>query len=114
MLADSVEANGESWFLARVCRLAAHEDIAGVVAFSDPVPRLLPTGQVGWIGHWGCIDQASTALYLGRTTPRRKTLLPDGATFNERSSSKLLGWSAATATSRSGCTALVLRHGAVT
>jgi hypothetical protein len=90
VLADSVEANGESWFLARVFRLAAREGIAGVVAFSDPVPRLLPTGQVGWVGHWGCIYQASNARYLGRTPPRRKTLLPDGTTFNERSRSKLL------------------------
>jgi hypothetical protein len=48
-LFDEVPANGETWFLGRCFELLRHENLVGVVSFSDPVPRtslLLPDGSV--------------------------------------------------------------------
>jgi hypothetical protein len=90
VLADAVEANGESWFLARVFRLAAAAGVAGVVSFSDPVPRFTTDGSVTFAGHCGLIYQAANAVYLGRSTPRTKTVLPDGTILDDRARSKPL------------------------
>ena len=91
VLAESVPANGESWFLARCWQLAARHGVRGVVSFSDPVPRRTATGELVVPGHIGTIYQASNAEYLGRTTPRRLLLLPDGRVLSERALSKVRG-----------------------
>jgi len=59
-------------------QLAARLGVRGVVSFSDPVPRRTAAGELVFPGHIGTIYQASNAEYLGRTTPRRVVLLPDG------------------------------------
>jgi len=91
VLAESVPANGESWFLARCWELATSQGVSGVVSFSDPVPRRTAAGELVFPGHVGTIYQASNAEYLGRTTPRRILLLPDGRVLSERALSKVRG-----------------------
>jgi len=91
VLAESVPANGESWFLARCWHLATRQGIRGVVSFSDPVPRRTTAGDLVFPGHVGTIYQASNAEYLGRTTPRRVLLLPDGRLLSARALSKVRG-----------------------
>lgn len=89
VLLDSVPANAESYFLARVWELAAGADVRGVVSFSDPLPRAAEDGRAVAPGHIGIVYQASNALYLGRGTPRTLTLLPDGTVLSDRSVQKL-------------------------
>ncbi len=91
VLAESVPANGESWFLARCWHLATRQGVHGVVSFSDPVPRRTAADVLVFPGHVGTIYQASNAEYLGRTTPRRVLLLPDGRVLSERALSKVRG-----------------------
>ncbi len=62
-----------------------------MVSFSDPVPRRTAAGDLVFPGHIGTIYQASNAEYLGRTTPRRVLLLPDGRLLSERALSKVRG-----------------------
>jgi hypothetical protein len=89
VLADAVPANGESWFLGRVFRLAGREGVRGVVSFSDPLARRDAGGRLVFPGHIGVIYQASNAIYAGRGTPRTVLLLPDGRVMNERALAKL-------------------------
>ena len=89
VLDDDVPANGESWFLARVFKLAALAGVRGVVSFSDPEPRCDRAGRVIFPGHIGTIYQASNAIYTGRATPRTLRLLPDGQVLNDRSLQKI-------------------------
>jgi hypothetical protein len=91
VLGEPVPANGESWFLARCWHLAARQGVCGAVSFSDPVPRRTATGDLVFPGHIGTIHQASNAEYLGRTTPRRVLLLPDGRVLSERALSEVRG-----------------------
>ncbi len=56
----------------------------------SPGPRTA-TGDLVFPGHLGTIYQASNAEYLGRTTPRRILLLPDGRVLSERALSKVRG-----------------------
>lgn len=88
VLVDRVEANGESWFLARALALAARAGLRGIVSFSDPVPRRTDAGQLVMPGHVGTIYQASNAAYAGRGTARSVLVLPDGRILNERALSK--------------------------
>lgn len=109
VLLDEVPANGESWFLTEVFRLAAGEGIRGIVSFADPVARTtLATedtpAQVVFPGHIGEVyglamgsqDGRSGFGYTGRSKGNYKTLMPDGLVFNEQAKSKLLnkrtGW----------------------
>ncbi len=89
VLRDEVPANGESWFLAEVRRLAAAAGVRGIVSFSDPVARTTTDGRVVMPGHVGVIYQASNAVYTGRATPRTLTLLPDGSVFSARAAQKI-------------------------
>jgi hypothetical protein len=75
--------NSESWFLARALEQLADHGVRAVVAFSDPVPRII-NGRTVFPGH-----QASNAHYAGRSTPRLITLLPDGTTLSDRAISKI-------------------------
>lgn len=89
VLADEVPANGESWFLAEVRRLAADAGIRGLVSFSDPVPRRRADGTVVMPGHIGVIYQASNATYTGRGTARTLAVLRDGSVFSPRAAQKI-------------------------
>ncbi|MFN8632919.1 MAG: hypothetical protein U0893_03625 [Chloroflexota bacterium] len=89
VLADRVAANGESWFLGRVFRLAGREGVRGVVSFSDPVARRDSTGELVFPGHVGIVYQSTNATYAGRGAARTILVLPDGRVLNERALSKL-------------------------
>jgi hypothetical protein len=87
-----VPASAESWFAAGAFRLAAEAGVRGVIAHSDPRSRerRTPTGvEQIHSGHWGTIYQASGMAYLGRTRPRRLTVLPDGSVLADRVISKV-------------------------
>jgi hypothetical protein len=89
VLLDNVPGNGETWFLARCFELLRKEELAGVVSFSDPMPRATSAGQVVFPGHIGTIYQAHNAVYFGRATPRTLRMLPDGSVLSARAISKL-------------------------
>lgn len=86
--AGRAPGNSESWFLARALSQLADEGVRAVVAFSDPVPRIL-SGRTVFPGHQGLIYQASNAHYAGRSAARLITLLPDGTTLSDRAISKI-------------------------
>jgi hypothetical protein len=101
VLLDSVPANGESWFLARTFECLRRKGLAGVVSFSDPVPRTAADGTIVHRGHLGICYQATAATLLGKTAPRTVRLLPDGSVLNERAIQKIRsgeqGWQYAAA-----------------
>lgn len=89
VLLPEVAYNAETWFLARVFKLAAREKgIRVVLSFADPVER-----RQGRVivkpAHWGTIYQASNALHLGRALPRTHLIGPDGRPISPRALSKL-------------------------
>jgi hypothetical protein len=88
VLLDNVPANGESWFLAR-CFDLLRQEVAGVVSFSDPFPRMRTDGTVVMPGHVGTIYQASNACYLGRARADTLRLLPNGRSFPNRAVQKI-------------------------
>lgn len=89
VLLDEVHANGESWFIARCFELLRREGIAGVVSFSDPMPRTDAMGATVFRGHIGTIYQATNAIYAGRARADTMRLLPDGRTLHNRALAKL-------------------------
>jgi hypothetical protein len=90
VLLDRVPANAESWFLARAFAAAAERGVRGVVAFSDPVPRVLRSGVVLSPGHVGTIYQATNGVYAHERTPARTLLLgPDGCVLSARTIQKI-------------------------
>jgi hypothetical protein len=89
VLDQDVAANGESWFLGQLFRLAALAGIRGIVSFSDPLPRRTAAGLLVMPGHVGTIYQATNATYTGRATPRTLALLPDGTVLNDRARQKV-------------------------
>lgn len=99
VLLQGVEANGESWFIARAFDELRSRGYEGIVSHADPVPRTTITGEVVMPGHIGRIYQATNAVYTGLATARTLRLLPDGIVFNERARSKIrgreTGWRAA-------------------
>lgn len=101
VLLDTVPANGESWFLARAFECLRRKGLAGIVSFSDPVPRTRVDGTIIHRGHFGICYQATSATFLGRTEPRTVHLLPDGTVLNERTIQKIRageqGWQYAAA-----------------
>jgi hypothetical protein len=88
VLLDGVPGNGETWFLAR-CFEQLKDRVAGVVSYSDPLPRVMEDGSVVHGGHIGTIYQAHNAFYLGRSVSRTLRILPDGTVFSPRSISKI-------------------------
>lgn len=89
VLLDHVAANGETWFLARAFELLRTSGIAGVVSFSDPMPRTTADGRVVLPGHVGTIYAAHNGVYLGRGDARTLKILPDGRSFNHRAEQKI-------------------------
>ncbi|MBQ1048480.1 hypothetical protein KBX50_08385 [Micromonospora sp. C51] len=92
VLLDQVPANAETWFLARMFRLAAEEGVRGIVAFSDPMPRIVG-GRILMPGHLGDVYKAfARSVYTGRATKRTLSMLPDGTVLTARSAAKVTGW----------------------
>lgn len=89
VLLDSVAANGESWFLARVWALARRDGFEALVAHADPESRRSSRGVQVFGGHLGTIYQATGGRYCGRTPRRTWHLLPDGSVLSARALSKL-------------------------
>lgn len=90
VLLDRVKGNGETWFLARAFEFLRGK-YAGVVSFSDPMPRTDAAGKVVFKGHVGTIYQASNAIYVGQARAENIMLLPTGKTFARRALSKIRG-----------------------
>jgi hypothetical protein len=109
VLLDEVPANGETYFLARCRELLKKEGLIGMVAFSDDQPRIV-NNAVLFPGHQGTIYQASSAVLLGRGSPKTLHLLANGQTFEPRAQSKLRkkesGWEYASQ--------ILIKHGADT
>jgi hypothetical protein len=101
VLLNEVEANGESYFLARAFEILRSRGMVGVVTFSDPVPRRTISGDIVLPGHCGIAFQAHNGVYLGRGTPRTLHLLPNGRVLHERTIQKIRagerGWRAGVA-----------------
>lgn len=91
VLLDEVEANGESWTLARAFRNLRESlpEVRGVVSYCDPHPRYTSDGQLSFRGHIGTIYKAFNATPRGRSKPRTLLITPDGSVANERGLSKL-------------------------
>lgn len=89
VLLDSVGGNGESHFIGRCFRLLRAEGIAGVVSFSDPVPRRTVSGRLIMPGHVGTVYKATNGVYLGRGDGRVLRLLPNGRSFSHRAEQKI-------------------------
>lgn len=91
VLADDVEGNGETWFLARAFKLLAQELplVEAVVSFSDPVQRVSTSGEVVTPGHVGTVYQALNGRFAGRSRPRTLILDPGGRVISERALSKV-------------------------
>lgn len=81
-------ANAESWFLSEAFDQLAEHGVKGIVAFSDPVARVVEERTI-WPGHHGIIYQASNAAYTGRGTPRSLIVLPDGTSLVDRALQKV-------------------------
>ncbi|MFJ6753233.1 hypothetical protein ACIQNI_34435 [Streptomyces sp. NPDC091266] len=95
VLLDRAESNAESWFCARAFTAAAQQGIRGVVAHSDPHPRVRRTPEGGTEllspGHIGHVYAAQDFVYLGRTRPRKLTVLPDATVLSDRTVAKIKG-----------------------
>lgn len=89
VLLDQVPGNGESFFVARAFDVLRRYGIAGVVSFSDPMPRTTVTGEQIFMGHFGTVYQALNGVFLGRGTPRTLHLLPNGRVFSDRTAQKI-------------------------
>ena len=91
VLLDDVEANGETWFLARAFAQLRHAlpEVEAVLSFSDPEPRRRLDGSILKPGHMGTIYRAHNGRYAGRSKRRTLYLMPNGLTFSDRASSKL-------------------------
>lgn len=89
VLLDDVPGNGETFFLGQCLRTLRNEGYRGVVSFSDPVPRYRSNGEAVFPGHVGTIYQAGNAVFLGRGSPGRLYLLPDGRSLSRRAISKI-------------------------
>lgn len=101
VLLNSVEGNGESWFVGECLRRLRREGFLGVLSFCDPVKRQRADGSEVMPGHHGGIYQSCNAHFAGRATGRTLHLFPDGTTPNERSVQKIrkmeTGWDEAVA-----------------
>jgi hypothetical protein len=89
VLLDEVPANAESWFVASCFRQLRREGIAGVVSFSDPMPRPAVDGTIVMPGHVGTVYQALNATYVGQSRVDTMRMLPDGTILSSRAVAKI-------------------------
>lgn len=66
-LADVLEFNAESYFLARVRSFLRREGYGGILTMSDHTPKTDLSGNVIFPGHIGTIFKSDNAAYLGRS-----------------------------------------------
>ena len=67
VLLDEVPGNGESFFVGNCMRTLKALGLAGVVSFSDPVPRRTVSGVLIKPGHCGTVYQALNGHFVGRS-----------------------------------------------
>ncbi|HYW76630.1 MAG TPA: hypothetical protein VFA48_08390 [Gammaproteobacteria bacterium] len=91
VLDDAVEANAETWFLARAFRVLRERlpQVRIVLSYSDPLPRRSISGDTVLAGHVGTIYQAFNGRYVGRAKRRTLVLDRSGRIVSERTLSKL-------------------------
>lgn len=91
VLDDSVPGNGESWAIARMRRLRrdALPEVRAEIVYCDPIERRDESGALVKRGHVGTIYKATNAKYRGRSSPRTLWLAPSGASFADRTLSKI-------------------------
>lgn len=91
VLLDSVEANGETFFVSRACRALKRElpGVRAVLSYSDPMERVNESGEVVKRGHYGTVYRGLSATYMGRSSKRTLVLDKRGRVLSERSLSKL-------------------------
>lgn len=91
VLLDEVEANAETWFLARAFEALRKEipELRAVVSFSDPVKRMAADGRIVLPGHVGTIYQAFNGRYVGKSKSRTMRLGADGREVPPRAITKL-------------------------
>jgi len=89
VLLDEVPGNGESFFVGHCMRTLKALGLAGVVSFSDPVPRRTVSGVLIKPGHCGTLYQALNGHFVGRSSPRNLRLLADGTVLSDRTIQKL-------------------------
>lgn len=91
VLLDELEANAESWFVARAFRhlRSTLPEVSGVLAYCDPEPRTNREGMLVKKGHIGTIYSALNAKAGPRSRARTLFLDPNGNVLNERSMQKL-------------------------
>ncbi|GAA3250824.1 hypothetical protein ACFO1B_43990 [Dactylosporangium siamense] len=88
VLLDPVPGNAETWFLARVFRLAASAGIGGAVAFSDPMPRCR-FGELLMGGHHGIAYQGGNGRHVGTSRGGPLVLFPDATSMPARTLTKI-------------------------
>lgn len=91
VLLDDVPGNGESYFLVRALRFLRQEKpgILSVISYADPIRRIDGEGRVFLPGHVGALYAVMGSRYVGRSSPRRDLLLPDGNPLSSRGVSKI-------------------------
>lgn len=91
VLLDEVEANGESWFVARALRQLREvlPQVQTVVSYSDPVPRTRMDGSIYFPGHIGCVYAALNARFCGRSHARAMWVARNGMVVSPRALSKI-------------------------
>jgi hypothetical protein len=87
VLLDGVRKNGESWFVSRCFKTLKAEGVEAVVSFSDPVPRYDGETKI-MPGHVGCVYQALSAWYTGRSKAAWAWYLANGYQINRRDVTK--------------------------
>ena len=91
VLLDHVQANGETWMLARALGVlrAERPQVRAVISYSDPMERVGDDGTVTCPGHVGTIYQAASAHHAGRTRPSTLILDRHGRAVSARTMSKV-------------------------
>ena len=91
VLKDSVEANGETYFVSRACKLLKQQlpGVRAVLSYSDPMERRNAEGELVKRGHYGTVYRGLSASYLGRSSRRTLVLDRRGRVISDRSLSKL-------------------------
>lgn len=90
VLLDEVPSNAETWFAGQALHALTGHGLLGLVAHSDPVPRVVD-GRVLMPGHIGGIYRDGGWGYVGQADKRIQRQLPDGTVLNDRSAQKLPG-----------------------
>ncbi len=91
LLLDECPYNSESWFLKRALRTLKSEkpEIRTVLSYSDPVERRLLDGTLIKPGHFGTIYAASSATFVGTSSPRTLHMTRFGTVVSDRGLSKI-------------------------